>query len=57
MDYEKPEAITPQVYHHVGHQSPQPDGETTLHGFDEPMVPEDKREFRSDSLWYGPYMK
>jgi amino acid transporter len=53
MDYEKPEALNPQVYHHGGHQSPQPDGEATLHGFDEPVVPEEKREYRSDSLWYG----
>jgi amino acid transporter len=51
MDYDKPEALNPQIYHHAGHQSPQPDGEATLHGFDEPPVPEDKREFRSDSLW------
>ena len=54
MDYEKPEALNPQIYHHAGHQSPQPDGEATLHGFDEPAVPEDKREFRSDNLWYAP---
>jgi amino acid transporter len=53
MDYEKPEALNPQIYHHTGHQSPQPDGEATLHGFDEPAVPEDKREFRGDSLWYA----
>jgi amino acid transporter len=53
MDYEKPEALNPQIYHHPGHQSPQPDGEATLHGFDEPAVPEDKREFRGDSLWYA----
>jgi hypothetical protein len=53
MDYDKPEALNPQIYHHAGHQSPQPDGEATLHGFDEPPVPEDKREFRSDSLWYA----
>ncbi|KAG7284094.1 hypothetical protein NEMBOFW57_010455 [Staphylotrichum longicolle] len=52
MDYEKPEALNPQIYHHGGHQSPQPDGEATLHGFDEPVVPEEKREYRSDSLWY-----
>ncbi|KAL2127208.1 hypothetical protein VTI74DRAFT_11104 [Chaetomium olivicolor] len=55
MDYEKPEALNPQiyaqVYPHPGHQSPQPDGETTLHGFDEPAVPEDRREYRGDSLW------
>jgi amino acid transporter len=57
MDYEKPEAISPQVYQHVGHQSPQPDGEATLHGFDEPVAPEDKREFRGDSLWYGSHVK
>ncbi len=55
MDYEKPEALNPQIYHHAGHQSPQPDAEATLHGFEEPVpVPEDKREYRGDSLWYGP---
>ncbi len=55
MDYEKPEALNPQIYHATGHQSPQPDGEATLHGFDEPVpVPEDKREYRGDSLWYAP---
>jgi amino acid transporter len=54
MDYEKPEALNPQVFnHHPGHHSPQPDGEATLHGFDEPAAPEDKREYRGDSLWYG----
>ncbi len=53
MDYDKPEALHPQqLYHHAGHQSPQPDGETTLHGFEEPAVPEEKREYRGDSLWY-----
>ncbi|KXX74668.1 Arginine permease [Madurella mycetomatis] len=51
MDYEKPEALHPQIFPHPGHQSPQPDGETTLHGFDESAVPEDRREFRGDSLW------
>ena len=58
MDYEKPEALNPQIYHHAGHQSPQPDGEATLHGFDEPVpVPEDKREYRGDSLWYDPHAR
>lgn len=53
MDYDKPEALNPLMFaHHSDHQSPQPDGETTLHGFDEPAVPEDRREFRGDSLWY-----
>lgn len=53
MDYEKPEALNPLVYPHTGHQSPQPDGEATLHSYDEPSVVEDRREFRGDSLWYG----
>jgi amino acid transporter len=53
MDYEKPEALHPQVYPHAGNLSPQPDGEATLHNFDEPLAPEDRREFRGDSLWYG----
>ncbi|KAK4124224.1 amino acid transporter [Parathielavia appendiculata] len=53
MDYEKPEALNPQIYHHTvtGHQSPQPDGEATLHNFDEPAAPEGRRELRGDSLW------
>ncbi|KAL2139909.1 hypothetical protein VTI28DRAFT_4486 [Corynascus sepedonium] len=51
MDYEKPEALNPQVYQQVACQSPQPDGEATLNGFEEPAVPEDRREFRGDSLW------
>jgi hypothetical protein len=54
MDYEKPEAVSPQmIYQHAGHQSPQPDGEATLNAFDEPAIPEERREFRGDSLWYG----
>ncbi len=52
MDYEKPEALNPHIFPHAGHQSPQPDGEATLLGFDEPVAPEDRREFRGDSLWY-----
>lgn len=51
MDYEKPEALHPQVFPHGGHQSPQPDGEATLNGFEEPLAPEDRREFRGESLW------
>lgn len=54
MDYEKPEALSPQFYPPTGHQSPQPDGEATLHGFEEPAAPEEKREYRGDSLWYVP---
>ena len=50
MDYEKPEALNPQIFPH-GHQSPQPDGETTLNGYEEPVQPEDRREFRGESLW------
>ncbi|KAK3384730.1 amino acid transporter [Podospora didyma] len=48
MDYEKPEALNPQVF---GHQSPQPDGDDTLAGFDEPVPPGDRRELRGESLW------
>ncbi|KAK4108134.1 amino acid transporter-like protein [Canariomyces notabilis] len=50
MDYEKPEAVHPQIFPHTGQQSPQPDGEATLHNFDE-SSPDDRREFRGDSLW------
>ncbi|KAK3989685.1 hypothetical protein QBC44DRAFT_80531 [Cladorrhinum sp. PSN332] len=51
MDYEKPEALNPHIFPHTGQQSPQPDGETTLHGYEEPGQPENRREFRGDSLW------
>jgi amino acid transporter len=55
MDYEKPEAVHPQIVPHTGQQSPQPDGEATLHNFDE-SSPDDRREFRGDSLWYSAVM-
>ncbi|KAK0610419.1 amino acid transporter [Bombardia bombarda] len=52
MDYEKPEALTPQIYSHSSHQSPQPDAEDiTLRGCEEPTPPDDRRELRGDSLW------
>ncbi|KAK4237233.1 hypothetical protein C8A03DRAFT_16205 [Achaetomium macrosporum] len=51
MDYEKPEALNPQIYPHASPLTPQPDGEATLHNFDEPPAPEDRRDFRGDSLW------
>ncbi|KAK0669781.1 hypothetical protein QBC41DRAFT_249353 [Cercophora samala] len=51
LDYEKPEALNPQTFTQSGHQSPQPDGEATLHGFEDPNPPEGKREFRGESLW------
>ncbi|KAL2024839.1 hypothetical protein VTK56DRAFT_5660 [Thermocarpiscus australiensis] len=51
MDYEKPEALNPQTFPLTGQQSPQPDGEATLHGFEEPALPEERRELRGDSLW------
>lgn len=53
MDYEKPEALDPHVFSHATHHGPRPGGEVTLHGFNEPAAPEDRREFRGDSLWYG----
>jgi hypothetical protein len=59
MDYEKPEAVNPQPFYPSGHsgQSPLPDGETTLHNFDEVTTAGDRREFRGESLWYGPCVK
>ncbi|KAL2268174.1 hypothetical protein VTJ83DRAFT_3020 [Remersonia thermophila] len=50
MDYEKPEAVTAQPYL-SGQQSPLPDGETTLHNFDETATVGEKREYRGESLW------
>ncbi|KAJ4291493.1 hypothetical protein N0V88_006090 [Collariella sp. IMI 366227] len=53
-DYEKPEALNPQTYPEIypdpSNQSPQPDGEPTLHGFNEPAALENKREFRGDII-------
>ncbi|KAK4136244.1 proline-specific permease [Trichocladium antarcticum] len=51
MDYEKPEALDPHVFSHATHHGPRPGGEVTLHGFNEPVAPEDRHEFRGDSLW------
>jgi amino acid transporter len=51
MDYEKPEVLSPQIFPHGGHISPQPDAEDTLNNFDEPTPAGEKRELRGDALW------